>query len=98
LSVPSNESLQGNFLRDILDARLNFQDAKLLHSQEILYEKTDQEKLPTDSPPYLSPTKRMIVEENGKKRKIYFCAGSNSLGRALRRAGITQFAEELWRK
>jgi hypothetical protein len=37
-----------------------------------LYEKADLEKLPTDSSPYLSPTKRMIVEENPEKWKIYF--------------------------
>jgi hypothetical protein len=70
--VPLNTRLRGSIVREILDACLKSRDAKPLHFQGNFVGKADRELVPTDSFQYLSPTKRMIVEENSGKWKIFF--------------------------
>jgi hypothetical protein len=72
--VPLNTRLRGSIVREILDACLTVQDAKPLQFPGIFVRKADIERVPTDSFLYLSLTKRMIVEENPGKWKIFFWA------------------------
>jgi hypothetical protein len=69
--VPLNTRLRGSIVREILDACLTAGDAKPLHFPGNFVGKADRELVPTDSFQYLFPTKRMIVEENPGKWKIF---------------------------
>jgi hypothetical protein len=70
-SFPSTRAPEAVLLREILDACLTPEDAKPLHFPGYFVGKADRELVPTDSFQYLSPTKRMIVEDNPGKWKIF---------------------------
>jgi hypothetical protein len=70
--VPLNTRLRGSIVREILDACLYIRDAKPLQFPGNFVRKADIERVPTDRFLYLSLTKRMIVEENPQKWKIFF--------------------------
>jgi hypothetical protein len=61
------------FVREIIDAKFTLQDAKVLHLPGFFVRRGRRKNLiATDSFPPAASTKRMIVEENAVKGKIFF--------------------------
>jgi hypothetical protein len=73
LNLSPQQSPRSVFVREIIDAKFTPQDAKVLHLPGFFVRRGRRINLmTTDSVSTAASTKRMIVEENDVKGKIFF--------------------------
>jgi hypothetical protein len=73
LNLSPQQGPRSAFVREIIDAKFTPQDAKVLQLPGFFVRRDRRNNLiATDSFPPAAPTKRMIVEENVVKGKIFF--------------------------